>query len=190
MARVQAHGSRVVGRPQRTPRPCNRTVRELVRELNLSKDMWITALLPLITSMPHAAVEVQSPRAARFQLADTLAQADSIDGVTANGRTIAFAITRDGAAFRVAATTRKNGDVISLVVAKSDGRVSEQGGLTWLADELDDGVAVTRLVVDEDGAVTIATSAGRKYMAIPGRGSGGNAAVEAQWAAEWDRGVY
>ncbi len=37
-----------------------------------------------------------------------------------------------------------------------------------------------------DGAVTIITSDARRYMAIPGRGSGGNIAVEAQWAAAWD----
>jgi hypothetical protein len=50
-------------------------------------------------------------------------------------------------------------------------------------------VAVARLEVDRDGAVTVVTSDGQKYMAIPGRGSGGsNEAVEARWAAEWDRG--
>ena len=48
-------------------------------------------------------------------------------------------------------------------------------------------VAVTRLEVDEDGAVTLTTNEGMRYMAIPGRGSGGNAAAEARWAGEWDR---
>ena len=49
-----------------------------------------------------------------------------------------------------------------------------------------DSAAVTRLVVDDDGAVTLETSDGLRFMAIPGRGSGGNAAVAARWAAEWN----
>jgi hypothetical protein len=153
--------------------------------------MWIT-VVPLVSVLVSATSDdavVTSPAAAKQKLADTLASASSIDSVSANGRLVSFAITRDGNAFRVDVGTRKTGEVISLAVVESEGRVSEQGGLTWLADELDT-TSVTKLVVDDDGAVTIATAAGRKYMAIPGRGSGGNAAVEAQWAAEWDRQVH
>lgn len=141
--------------------------------------------MPLVSVL----VSATSVDSAKLRLAETLASADSIDAVSAKGHLVSFAITRDGTAFRVDVTTRKTGEVVSLVVVESGGRVSEQGGLTWLADELDT-TTVQKLVVDEDGAVTIATGAGRKYMAIPGRGSGGNAAVEAQWAAEWDRQVH
>lgn len=152
--------------------------------------MWIT-VLPLVSALVSATpadAVVNSPSEAKQKLADTLASADSIDSVTASGRIVSFAITRDGVAYRVDVTTRKNGAVVSLAVVESEGRVSENGGLSWLADELDT-TSVQKLVVDEDGAVLITTAAGRKYMAIPGRGSGGNTAVEAQWAAEWDRQV-
>lgn len=154
--------------------------------------MWIL-LLPLVTvssvtPVAEPAVSAPSPRRAQRQLAEALAAADSIDAVHARDRTVSFAITRAGTAFSVDATTRRSGEVVSLIVSEAPGaRVSEHGGLTWLGDELASGrIRVTRLVVDEDGAVTIATSAGRTYMAIPGRGSGGNAAVEARWAAAWD----
>ena len=157
--------------------------------------MWITVvpLVSVLVSATSADAVVSSPREAKQKLADTLASATSIDSVSTSvgdkGRLVSFAITRDGTAFRVDVGTRKTGEVISLAVVESEAQGSEQGGLTWLADELDT-TSVTKLVVDEDGAVTIATAAGRKYMAIPGRGSGGNAAVEAQWAAEWDRQVH
>ena len=156
--------------------------------------MWITVvpLVSVLVSATSADAVVTSPAEAKQKLADTLAAASSIDSISASGRLVSFAITRDGTAFRVDVGTRKTGEVISLAVVESEAQVSEQGGLTWLADELDT-TSVTKLVVDEDGAVTIATAAGRKYMAIPGRGSGGsggNAAVEAQWAAEWDRQVH
>ena len=150
--------------------------------------MWIT-VLPLVSALVSATsadAVVNSPSEAKQKLADTLASATSIDSVSASGRIVTFAITRDGTAYRVDVTTRKNGAVVSLTIVESEGRVSEHGGLSWLADELDT-TTVQKLVVDEDGAVIIATGTGRKYMAIPGRGSGGDAALEAQWAAEWDR---
>ncbi|MEJ7600851.1 MAG: hypothetical protein WKG01_23300 [Kofleriaceae bacterium] len=145
--------------------------------------MWIILLTLL---------EVASPKTAQRRLAETLAAADSIDSVVTRDRTVSFAITRAGTAFSVAVTTRKSGEVSSLVVTETPaGRVSEHGGLSWLSAELASGTAaVTRLAVDEDGAVTITTRNGRTYMAIPGRGSGGNAAIEAQWAAAWDRQVH
>ena len=150
----------------------------------------VLPLVSVLVSATSADAVIDTPRAAKQKLADTLASATSIDSISAHvsarARVVTFAITRDDTAFRVDVTTRKNGEVISLVVTPSDEPGSAQGGLTWLADELGT-TAVEKLVVDEDGAVTIATAAGRKYMAIPGRGSGGNAAVEARWAAEWDR---
>jgi hypothetical protein len=48
------------------------------------------------------------------------------------------------------------------------------GGLSWLAETMKSTTAVTRLAVDEDGAVLLTTSDGQRFMAIPGRGSGGN----------------
>ena len=87
--------------------------------------------------------------------------------------------------------SRKNGrkgEVKTLeIVPVATGNLELGGGLSWLAEELEAVTAVTRLVADEDGAVTLTTSDNRRYMMIPGRGSGGNTAVEARWAAEWNK---
>jgi len=132
---------------------------------------------------------IASPRVAQVRLAETLAEADSIHSVSARGKTITFAITRGDKSFQVIATTRTKhavkGEVVGLAVVETRPLEFEGGGLSWLGAELERVTAISRLVVDEDGAVTITTSDGRRYMAIPGRGSGGNAAVESRWAAAW-----
>jgi hypothetical protein len=135
---------------------------------------------------------VTSPRVAQVRLAEALGTADSIHSVTAHGNTITFAITRGDRPLFIRATTDRRHAVLTVAItagAVSDG---DLGGLAWLADELESATAVTKLEPDDDGAVTITTADGRRYMAIPGRGSGGsiasgNAAVEARWAAEWNR---
>jgi hypothetical protein len=138
---------------------------------------------------------VASPRVAQVRLAETLAGADAIHSVTARGGMITFAITRGDQSFQVAARTAPRstarsdkGEILSLTItpAASSASAIELGGLSWLGDELESVTAITHLVPDDDGAVTITTDDGRRYMAIPGRGSGGNAAVEARWAAEWN----
>ena len=150
--------------------------------------MW-TLILPLVSSAVSAAqpvVAAVTPRAAQVQLAEALASADAIHAVSAHGTIVSFAIDRDGESFRIEAVTRSNSEVVALTVREAGPALGDPGSLSWLADELAQATAVTRLVVDEDGAVTIATSDGRAYMAIPGRGSGGNIAVEARWAAAWN----
>ncbi|MBS1123866.1 MAG: hypothetical protein H6Q90_6094 [Deltaproteobacteria bacterium] len=135
-----------------------------------------------------------SPQVAQVQLAETLGAADAIHSVSANRHHVTFAITRAGRSQQVIATTGKRGQVVALTVDDAPSAAVELGGLSWLSDELVEATAITQLSVDEDGAITIATSEGRRYMAIPGRGSGGsgpemarhNAGVEAQWAAEWN----
>jgi hypothetical protein len=132
-------------------------------------------------------------RAAQVRLADVLGDSDAVTAVIAKHRAVAFEYVRSGEAFEAIARTR-HGELITLDVrdvgpalgwdGSEDG--VERGGLAWLGDIMRETVAVTRLDVDSDGAVTLVTSEGQKYMAIPGRGSG--AAVEARWAAEWDRG--
>jgi hypothetical protein len=153
--------------------------------------MLIT-FLPLLTMSNDvftvAAAEQPSSsqqRVAQVQLADALANADSIDSVHGAGNTVTFAITRGDHLIDVVATTRAG--EVSLVVehARSGGDI-ELGGLTWLVDTMKETIAIKRLDVDEDGAVMLTTDAGTRYMAIPGRGSGGNAAVEARWAAAWN----
>ena len=129
---------------------------------------------------------IAKPRVAQVRLAETLATADFIHSVSARGHAITFAITRGDRSFNVVATTSKRNDVVSLTIAESVSSDNELGGLSWLSEELESVAAVTRLVPDEDGAVTIVTNDNRRYMAIPGRGSGGNAAVEARWGAEWN----
>lgn len=133
-----------------------------------------------------AAELVTSPRVAQVRLAETLSEATSIEAVSARGRRVTFAIIHDGAALDVTATVTKSGEVVALAITPARAIAAQLHGLTWLADELAQATAVTRLVVDEDGAVLIRTSEGQRYMAIPGRGSGGaNAAAEARWAAAW-----
>lgn len=163
----------------------------------------MTAILPLITvslglympapelgeAVPQ--VTVTQPRSAQVRLAVTLAEADAIHAVGHRGTTIVFAIDRDGEAFEVVATLRakgpNKGEVIGLSITDIGAAIGDPGSLSWLGSELADATAVTVLAVDEDGAVTITTNDGRAYMAIPGRGSGGNTGVEARWAAAWDR---
>ncbi|MBA3465496.1 MAG: hypothetical protein H0T46_36525 [Deltaproteobacteria bacterium] len=163
----------------------------------------LTAILPLITvslglSMPAPELDeavpqvtVTQPRSAQVRLAVTLAEADAIHAVGIRGQTIVFAIDREGEAFEVVATLRakgpNKGEVIALSITDVGPAIGDMGSLSWLGGELADVTAVTVLAVDGDGAVTITTSDGRAYMAIPGRGSGGNAGVEARWAAAWDR---
>lgn len=148
----------------------------------------LTLILPLVSFAMHAAHPADtSPRAAQVQLAETLASADAIDAVSRSRHsTVVFVIDRDGESFRVEATTRAKGEVIALTVIDTGPSPGGLGNLSWLSDELAQATAVTTLTTDEDGAVTIGTSEGRSYMAIPGRGSGGNTSVEAQWAAAWN----
>ena len=142
-------------------------------------------ILPLIYSMAPSDV-VSSPRVAQVRLAETLAEAESIESVFARGPKITFVIVRDGETKNVTAHTKK-GEVISLSITRARDLPVQLHGLSWLGSELAEVTAVTRLVVDEDGAVVIATDDGRRYMAIPGRGSGGaNVAAEARWAAAWN----
>lgn len=127
-----------------------------------------------------------SPRGAQVRLAEALAEADAIHAIAGRGRTVTFAIDHGGAAIELAVTTGARGEVLRVDRARRGDALGGPGGLSWLAPELAETTAVTRLVVDDDGAVTILTSDRRRYVAIPGRGSGGNAAVSARWAAAWD----
>lgn len=152
--------------------------------------------LPVISMMLGAGVDPMaattdsiSGRAAQVRLADVLGDADAVTTVIAKPGVVAFEYVRGGEAFEALARTR-HGEVTELELRDVgpalgwDG--AERGGLAWLGDIMKETVAVARLEVDRDGAVTLVTSDGQKYMAIPGRGSG--ASVEARWAAQWDRG--
>lgn len=177
----------------------------------------LNLILPLITvvmgtapTAPDPVTELRgedvtwqatAPRVAQVRLAETLAEAEAIHTITTRGRTIRFAIDHGGVATELVATVNARGEVIRLASAPRAADPAALGGLSWLGPELAEAAAVTRLVPDEDGAVTIVTSDGDRYMAIPGRGSGGNAAggnaaggnaaggnaaVDARWAAAWD----
>jgi hypothetical protein len=132
-------------------------------------------------------------REAQVRLADVLGDADAVETVIAKHHMVAFEYVRGGEAFEALAHT-SHGELVSLDVRDAgpalgwDGTDDgvERGGLAWLGEVMKETIAVGRLEVDRDGAVTLVTSDGQKYMAIPGRGSG--ASVEARWAAEWDRG--
>lgn len=145
-------------------------------------------ILPLLSmfSQPVPAEVVAMPRVAQVRLAETLAEADAIESVSAKHRAITFTIVRAGETFEVTAKTSKTGEVISLAIDPARSLAVQLHGLTWLGSELAEVSAVTRLVVDDDGGVMIGTDDGRRYMAIPGRGSGGaNVAAESRWAAAW-----
>jgi hypothetical protein len=129
--------------------------------------------------------EVTSPRVAQVRLAETLAEADAIQVLAKTG-SITFAITRAGKPIEVVVTTRK-GDVSALVIAPAAASKQLAGDISWLGDELASVTAIVRITTDADGAITLVTSDGRRYMVIPGRGSGGgNEAVDARWAGEWN----
>jgi hypothetical protein len=154
----------------------------------------LIAILPLVAmsseALTTAAVDLPTPssaRAAQVQLADALANAETIDMISCRDHTFTFVITRDAQPVDLIATSNDAGDVIKLVERDRSFDQIGAGSLSWLADTMRETVAVTRLEVDEDGAVTLTTDEGMRYMAIPGRGSGGNAAAEARWAGDWDR---
>lgn len=155
-------------------------------------------LLPLLsvvfgvslTQDAPAPVSVTAPRTAQVELAVTLAEADAIQAIGHRANQVIFAIDRDGDAYEVVATLAPRGihkgEVIALTITDVGPAIGDVGGLSWIGAELADATAVTTLAVDAEGAVTLTTSDGRMYMAIPGRGSGGNAGVEARWAAAWN----
>jgi hypothetical protein len=158
-------------------------------------------IIPLVAvtmaaNSAHAAAAdaAMGERSAQVRLADMLANVDSIDGVRANGHTFTFLVehadaTGYEAPFSIVATTDEAGNVIRVVEREREASDMDLGGLSWLVDTMQQTIAVTKLSVDEDGAVTLTTNDGQRYMAIPGRGSGGdgNIEVDSRWAGEFDR---
>jgi hypothetical protein len=175
--------------------------------------MWIQ--LPAVSMMLASSVTAQpiadpaAPTAAtdvmrapdhdaQVELADVLGDADAIEAVLGHGDQVAFEIVHNGEQLEVMATTHHS-ELVAIAIRDRGPTLGWTGtdegiddnvdarGLSWLSDVMRETTAVTRLEVDRDGAVTLSTTDGQRYMVIPGRGSGGNAAVEARWAAEWDR---
>jgi len=162
----------------------------------------LTAILPVISlsvslARPAAGASdeiVTSPRAAQVRLAEVLAEADAIHRIRSldargGAHTIAFAVDHDGISLRAIATTRARGEVISLTITPTGPALGDLGGLSWLSPELAEAIAITRVTVARDGAVTLTTSDDRSYRALPGHGAGSNTAVEARWTAAWDQGA-
>lgn len=155
--------------------------------------MWM--LLPLITvalQPLQPAIETSSPRAAQVRLAETLAEADAVHAIVprranAKAKAIELAVDRDGTAYRVVVAIGARGEVTGITIDERGVARGEIGSLSWLSGAVENATAIVRMVVDEDDAVTLTTDTGEAFMIIPGRGSGGgNAAVEARWAAAWD----
>ncbi|MDQ3363969.1 MAG: hypothetical protein M3680_00870 [Myxococcota bacterium] len=131
-------------------------------------------LLPLVASAvavtgsaSGAQHVVASGRVAQVRLAETLAEAESIESVTARGRGVTFSIVRDGAPLDVRVTTRRSGAVVALTIRSGRPIVAQLHSLTWLATELAGVTAVTTLLVDGAGTVSIGTNDGQRYVAIP-----------------------
>jgi len=151
-------------------------------------------LVPLISVAVQPiqpAIETGSPRGAQARLAEMIGDADAVHSISvrrakAKVKAIDIALDRDGTAYRVTATVNAHGDVTSLTIDERGTSYAELGSLSWLSPEIASSTAITRITVDEDDAVTLTTDTGDAFMIIPGRGSGGNAAVEARWAAAWD----
>ena len=147
------------------------------------------SLLPAIAFFTALHVAPAEPvDVAQTRLAEALADADAIDSIASDRAhlTVTFAIERAGEAYKIVATTARDGAVATVAIRDVGLAHLGLGNLSWLADAMKDASAVTRLDIDDDGAVTLETSDGLRFMAIPGRGSGGNAAVESRWAAEWN----
>lgn len=135
---------------------------------------------------PTRPEKVDSAKVAQVRLAETLGTAE-IHSVHARGNQVTFTITRGADIVQLVATTRR-GEVTSLSIAKAPANAEVGGGLSWLGDEMSGITAITKLVADEDGAVTLTTDDGRRYMVIPGRGSGGsgNEAAASRFAGDFD----
>jgi hypothetical protein len=159
----------------------------------------VTSILPLVivaatvSSANESRAEqvvAGSPRAAQARLAEALADADSIESVTSDRghHHVTFAIARAGEKYAVIVATGKRGVVVGVETHDVGPAGADAGSLSWLVDAMQNTPAITRLVVDEEGAVTLVTSDAQRFMAIPGRGSGGtgNIMVESRWAASWD----
>ena len=149
-------------------------------------------LLSLLGVMAGAGEEdlreqVTSPRVAQVRLAETLAEADAIRLAQARPGSITFAITRAGTPLEVVVTTRK-GEVAALAIAPAAASKELAGDLGWLGEELANVTAIVRITVDADGAITLVTSDGRRYLVTAARAgsAGGNEAVDARWAGEWN----
>src|SRR5688500_14589157 len=72
------------------------SVRVMVRRLKYVFHMiGLLPLLPLLSSLTFPEV-VSETRVAQVRLAETLAEADAIESVTAHGREVTFVIVRDG----------------------------------------------------------------------------------------------
>lgn len=162
---------------------------------------WILAVLGVRnpTALPTEE-HVTSPRVAQVRLAETLGEATAIHGYIiqrspksarkrAVNPTVVFVVSRGAQTFEIAVTTQR-GEVNSIVIRgdRAASIAKASGDISWLADEMASAVAITKVVVDSDGALTLTADDNRRYAIIPGRGSGGaNAAVAARWAGEWDR---
>jgi hypothetical protein len=151
--------------------------------------MLIT-ILPAISVALACAQGVPGDRtmahAAQARLAEAIADADRVDWVRGDGPTITFAIEHAGEAYQLCATVRGRQIVALAVIDVGRANATEGGELSWLVDEMRDASAVTRLEVDDDGVVSMATREGRSYRFVPSAGRGTNAGVEARWAAQWD----
>ena len=138
-------------------------------------------LLPIVATL-------MTSDAAQARLAGALADADSVDSVVADRshHVITFRIDRAGEAYEIVARTGRHA-VVSEITIRDAGRGShELGKLSWLADAMRDATAVVRLEVDEAGVVTLVTTDGTRYLALPGHGATHNDAVEARWGGEWN----
>ena len=123
------------------------------------------ALLPLV------AVVTAQPPAAQARLAEALADADSVDAVRVDRRrhTVTFAIDRAGEAYELVAHVDPDNRIGRLMIRdRGLGHVG-LGALSWLVDAMEHTHAIVRLEVGANGAVTLVTDDGSRYLAVASR---------------------
>jgi hypothetical protein len=123
------------------------------------------------------------------RLAEALGDADSVEWARADREhgIVTFGVELAGEAYEIVATIHSDGEVVGLEIRDRGLGMHRVGGLSWIADLMHDTHAVTRLLVGDDGGITLVTDDGEQYRAIEGAESRTNDRVRARWAAAWDQ---
>src|SRR5438045_2433428 len=100
--------------------------------------MWNTLVIVALAIGPSRRQElvISEPAAAQVALAQALADADSIDWVSADVHSVKFGIDHAGEAYEIVATTARRGVVTRVVISDAGRGRFELGPLSWLADAM------------------------------------------------------
>jgi hypothetical protein len=128
----------------------------------------LQCLLPVLATLSGAPAPAptSAPDAAQLRLAEALADADSVDWVRVDRahRTVTFGIERAGESYEILASEAPDGEVTQVRTADTGRGSRALGGLSWLADAMHRQSAIRRLEIGDDGAVTVVTGDGTRYV--------------------------